>query len=423
MGSGLNGTGAGAAATAMGGAAVAMPDTALSSLAANPAGLSLLNGPEADAGLLGASAYGRFDSKTGQGGNLSSVLEIAPEGAISLPIHSTPLTVGVGVVPVTGLAAHWNYPDVPGGLGGTASYGRQSENSEIEEIRIALGVGVAVTSRLSIGASVGIDYNENELQAPYIFQSQPVLRGFKTLLNLETSGWGFNGAAGLLFRPIDTVSIGLSYQSSTRIKTYGDASGDANAQLNALGPGFNGVGRDFHYSAEVDNTFPQIISGGVAWKFLPGWTVSAEVDWTGWSDAFTKLPVKLTHGSNAQVNAFAGSNALEDYIPLDWRDTFTYRIGLERAITPALFLRCGYSYGRSPVPDATLTPLTAAIPENSLTAGAGYRWRWLEVDLAYEWDLPAGRHVGSSALLDGEYSNSSVTAAIQWISLTTTVRF
>jgi long-chain fatty acid transport protein len=183
------------------------------------------------------------------------------------------------------------------------------------------------------------------------------------------------------------------------------------------------VGRDFHYSAEVDNTFPQIVSGGVAWKFLPGWEVSTEVDWTGWSDAFSTLPVKLTHGSNAQINAFAGSNALQDNIPLDWRDTFTYRIGLERAITPSLFLRCGYSFGRSPVPDVTLTPLTAAIPEHSITAGAGYRWRWLEIDAAYEWDIPATRHVGTSSLLDGEYSNSSVTAAIQWVGLTTTMRY
>jgi long-chain fatty acid transport protein len=421
--SGLYGTGAGATAMSMGGAAVAMPDTSLSSLSANPAGLGLLNGAEADAGLLGASAYGSFNSKTGQNSSLSSVFEAAPEGAISIPIHSTPFTVGVGVVPETDLAAHWNYTDPAGGLGGTVSYGRQSENSEIEEIKIAFGLGIAITSRLSIGGALGINYNENLLQAPYIFQSQPVLRGFKTLLDLSTSGWGLNGAAGLLFRPTDTVSIGFSYESSTLIKTYGDASGDANAQLDALGPGFSGVGRDFHYSAEVDNTFPQMVSGGAAWKFLPGWEASAEIDWTNWSDAFTTLPVKLTHGSNAQINAFTGSNALQDNIPLDWRDSFTYRIGIERAITPAFFLRCGYSFSLSPVPDATLTPLTAAIPENSITAGAGYRWNWLEVDLAYEWDIPASRHVNNSSLLDGEYSNSSVTTAIQWIGLTTSARF
>jgi len=420
---GIYGIGAGATATAMGGAVVAIPDDSLSSLASNPAGLSLLTGVEADAGLLGASAYGRFDSKTGQGGTLSSEIDAAPQGSIALPISHTPFAIGLGVIPQAGLAAHWNYPDPPGGLGGTASYGRQADNSEIEEIRFALGVSAAITSRLSIGASVGLDYNQNVLQAPYILQTQPVLRGFKTLLDLSTSGWGVNGAAGILYRPTDTVSLGLSYQSPTSIKTYGQATGHSNAQLDALGPAFAGVGRDFHYNAEVDNTFPQMVSGGVAWKFLPGWDASAQIDWTNWSNAFSTLPIKLTHGSNAQVNAFAGTNVLQDNVPLDWRDSFTYRIGIERAITPAFFLRCGYSFSKSPVPDYTLTPLTAAIPENTLSAGAGYRWKWLEINLAYEWDIPATQHVGRSALLDGEYSNSTVTTAIQWVGMTTSVRF
>jgi len=399
----------------MGGADVATPLGSQAAMGANPAGLSLLTAPEADAGFIGASAYGHFDSKTGQGGTLSTAMDMAPEGAVAVPLHSTPFTIGFGVVPQTGLSAHWNYRDPPGGLGGATSYGYQRDNSEIEEIRFALGLSATLTSRLSIGGSFGLAYNENLLQTPYIFQSQRVLRGFKTLLDLSTSGWGPDGTAGVLYTPIDTVSLGLSYQSRTLIKTYGDASGNAAAQLNALGPAFDGVRRDFHYSAQVDNVFPQIVSGGVAWKFHPGWEASAQVDWTGWSNAFDTLPVKLTHGNNAQVNGLAGSNALQDNIPLRWKDRFTYRLGVEDAITPSFSLRCGYSYSKSPVP--------GAIPENSLYAGAGYRWRWLEVDLAYEWDIPITRRVGTSELLDGEYSDSTVRAGIQWLGLTTSIRF
>lgn len=407
----------------MGGAAVGDPNSALSSVATNPAGLSQLSKVEADAGLVGASAYGRFDSKTGQGGTLSSDFYATPQGAVSVPIRSSPFTIGLGVVPETGLAAHWNYSDPPGGLGGATSYGRQRDNSEIEEIRFAMGVSIALTRQLSIGGAFGINYNENLLQTPYIFQSQQVLRGFKTLLDLSTSGWGANGTAGLLYRPCDTVSIGLSYQSRTLIRTYGDASGNASAQLDALGPAFSGVGRDFHYSAEVDNTFPDIASAGIAWKFHPGWEVAAQIDWTEWEAAFDQLPVKLSHGNNAQINSLVGSSSLQDNIPLDWKNRFTYRIGLEHALTPNLFLRCGYSYSKSPVPDGTLTPLTAVLPEHSITAGAGYVWHWLEVDIAYEWDIPATRHVGTSDLLDGEYSDSSVRDGIQWVGFTTSVRF
>jgi len=407
----------------MGGADVASPDSSLAALAANPAGLSLLNNSEADAGLMAASAYGRFDSRTGQGGVLSSALVTAPEGALAIPVRSTPVTVGFGVVPQLGLAAHWNYPDPPGGLGGATSYGQQADNSNIEEIRVAIGLSVAITSRLSIGGSFGLNYDQNLLETPYIFQSQPALRGFKTLLDMSSRGWGPDGGAGILYRPTDTLSMGLSYQSRTSIKSYGDASGNAEAQLDALGPAFAGVGRDFHYSAEVDDTFPQIVSGGIAWKFLPGWEASTEIDWTNWSDAFDTLPIKLTNGSNRQINALVGSNALQDNILLHWKDRFTYRIGIERAITPSIFLRAGYAYCESPVPSDTLTPLTAAIPENTLSAGAGYRWRSIEVDLAYQWNIAATRHIGTSALLDGEYSGSTVSAGIQWLGLTTSMSF
>jgi long-chain fatty acid transport protein len=420
---GLLGAGVGARSMGMGGTEVATPGSALGALASNPAGLSLLTGLEVDGGFEGASAYGHFESKDGGTGVISQGLDIAPEGAIAVPVPKTPLALGVGVIPEMALAAHWNYPDPLGGLGGLASYGQQRDNSEIEELRIAIGMSVAITRQLSIGGALGLNYNENLLQTPYIFQSQPVLRGFKTLLNLSTSGWGANGTAGLLYKPADTVSLALSYQSQTIIKTHGDASGNADAQLNALGPGFAGVGRDFHYDAEVDNTFPQLVSGGVAWKFLPKWEASVEVDWTGWSDAFDTLPVKLTNGSNAQINGLVGSRSLQDNIPLRWKDEFTYRIGVEREITSNILLRCGYAYSKSPVPGETLTPLTAALPEQTLSVGAGYHWRWLEVDVAYQWDLPVTRHIGTSSLADGEYSNSDTQVGAQWLGVTTEVRF
>jgi long-chain fatty acid transport protein len=420
---GIFDAGVGARSMGMGGAVVASPGNALGALGGNPAGLSLLTGPEADAGFVGASAYGDFTSKTGQGGVLSSAFDFAPEGALAVPAPKMPLTIGIGVVPEIGLEAHWNYPDPPGGLGGGTTYGQQKDNSEIQELRVAIGLSVQITRQLSLGGSLGLDYNENLLQTPYIFQSQPVLRGFKTLLELSTSGWGANGSAGLLYRPIDSVSIGFSYQSRAIVKSYGEATGNAGAQLNALGPAFAGVQRDFHYNAEVDNTFPQILSGGIAWKFLPGWEASAQVDWTNWADAFDTLPVILSHGSNAQINGLVGSTRLQDNIPLDWRDCFTYRIGLEDAITRNFYLRCGYAYSQSPVPDSTLTPLTAAIPENTLSAGAGFRWRWLQIDVAYQWDIPVSRHIGNSSLYDGEYSGSTVTAGVQWVGLTTSVRF
>jgi long-chain fatty acid transport protein len=108
---------------------------------------------------------------------------------------------------------------------------------------------------------------------------------------------------------------------------------------------------------------------------------------------------------------------------LNWRSEFVYRAGLEYAVLDNLFLRLGYCFGHNPVPDSTLTPMTAAIMENTITAGIGYRWRMCQFDLAYQCDLPDTQHVSNSALLSGEYSNSSTKVYINWFAVTMRVNF
>ena len=47
------------------------------------------------------------------------------------------------------------------------------------------------------------------------------------------------------------------------------------------------------------------------------------------------------------------------------------RLGVEQAFGEHWAVRAGYAYGNNPVPDGTLTPLTAAITEHLLTLGRG----------------------------------------------------
>jgi len=417
---GILSNGVGARSMGMGGADVGFAQGPLSALGVNPAGLSLLKGPVLDAGFTAAIPTGEFTSRFGSGGDLENRFEIGPDFAFGMPLPSSPVSVGVGLIPAVGLAAHWRYLDPPGGADGGTTYGFQRDNSEVSLLRTAVGASVAFSRWFSAGATLGIDYNENLLQTPYVFQSQPVLRGLKTLLDLQTSGWGLNGGFGVLIRPSDTVQIGLSYTGPTSITSRGSASGNAWAQLQALKLNARS---DFNYSAEVDTKFPQMVSGGVSWQFQPKWRLALQIDWVNWSDAFDVLPVKLSGGNNGDINGLVGSSNIEDDVPLHWRDQVVYRVGLEYAVTEKLRLRGGYAYGRSPVPNETLTPLTAAIPEHTLTVGAGYRWQCLDLDLAYQWDLPVTRTLGPSDLRSGEYSFSSTQVAVHWLSLTASVKF
>lgn len=73
-------------------------------------------------------------------------------------------------------------------------------------------------------------------------------------------------------------------------------------------------------------------------------------------------------------------------------------------------------------PDLDLI-ITAAIMEHTFSAGVGYHWKQFELDLAYQYYLPATQDVGQSGLRSGEYSNSSVQVSAQEFALTTTVHF
>ncbi|HEY4415395.1 MAG TPA: TonB-dependent receptor [Verrucomicrobiae bacterium] len=419
---GIYGNGVGAQAMSMGGTDTAWSDSPLAAMGDNPAGLGFLELPEFDLGVLSAIANGNFDKESISHGSLNDSLKAIPEGALAMRLGQYPVTLGISCIPDSTLLADWHYTDPPGGLNGTTTYGYQEDKSEILVLRSAIGAGVKINSKLSFGASVGLIYNENQLKTPYIFQNlQPgsaaPYNGAKTLLDLDTSGFGGNFEAGMIFKATTNLQLGLSYKSETIVNTTGDANGDPYAQFGAPpGP------LAFHYDADVKNKFPQEASLGLSWKFHPQWRLALQVDWINWSDSFETLPVSLSHGNNATVNSVLGSS-FKDNVPLNWRDEFVYRAGLEYAVTKNLALRAGYSYGQSPVPDSTLTPMTAAIMEHTLTAGIGYRWSRYEVDLGYQYDLPVTRNVGASGLRAGEYSDSSLTVGVQTLAITARMQF
>ena len=419
---GIYRNGVGARSMALGGTEVARADDPLGAMAANPAGLAYLKDPTLQLSLAGAFLDGRFTNPANTDGQLETLGGIIPDVAFGLPLKAIPVTLGFSITPTSLLQADWRYVDAPGGLDGITSYGLRQHRSEIIVLRSAMGFGVALGQALSVGGSVGLMYNKNSLEAPYIFQSQPTLKGFKTLLNLGTDGFGVNGTVGLLARPLETLQVGITYTTRTVIHSDGDASGNAAAQLISLGPPFSGARPDFHYDAEVRTVFPQMVSGGLAWQAHPRLQLALQLDWIDWSNAFDRLPVKLTNGNNADINSLVGSSSLEDVVPLNWKDRLVARAGLEYAISEGLWLRGGYSYGKSPVPDGTLTPLTAAITEHTITAGLGYRFGRYQVDFAYQWDLPTSQRVGVSELQSGEYSNSKVELGIHWVGITLSIR-
>ncbi len=417
-GAGLYQDGAGARAKAMGGAGAAVADDPLSALFDNPGALGVLAQARAPRTVGGMLAHGPVHKPPHPPPPRATSGGIG-EFAASVPVG--PVRLALGFNPDMAVRARWHYQDTPGGADGATSYGFQPNQSEIVLLRTAFGVGWQVTPQFSVGASVGLLYNENQLHTPFVFQREPTLRTVKTLLDLQTDGFGVNGEFGLRWQPLPAWTFSLAYTTPARVETHGKASGNAGVQLANLGLG--AARPDFGYSAQVINTFPGTLSAGVAWQARWGLTLAAQFDWIHWSGAFTSLPVRLTGGNNADLNGLVGSFRLNEDVPLRWNDQYVGRLGVEQALGEHWTVRAGYAYGNNPVPDGTLTPLTAAITEHLLTLGAGYRTGRWHLDAAYQWKIPATARVGRSDLAAGEYSDSVTSVYIQEVSVSARVEY
>jgi long-chain fatty acid transport protein len=410
---------ASARSMALGGVYLPSQGGVIDSLAANPAGLALTGGRTLDLNLTSIFAQGSFSNSVNTNAPLKDAPGVIPYGAFGTPIGHSRFSIGLGVVPELVSVSNWNYVDAPGVAG--ASYGLQKQKSAILAARAVVGLGFALSRKVSVGVSAGAVYNSNTLETPYVFQSNPALAGLKTLLDLRTSGVGWNTSAGLIASPTDRLQFNVAWKSRTAIDSTGDANGNIGVQLGALGLG--AARPDFHYSASVQTVMPQSVLAGMSWRVDGGWILAVQADWVNWNDAFASLPVSLTNGNNADINGLLGSSAIFDRVPLNWKDQYSFRGGVEKLLTEAISLRAGYAHANNPVPASTLSPLTAAIMTNQLSAGIGYRrGRW-RLDLAYGIDPTAQENVVKTALLSGEYSNSKVRIGTQSTSLNTSFRF
>ena len=418
LAAGLYQDGSGARAKAMAGSGTAVADDPLSALFDDPAALAELGRVTLQGSLDGALAQGTFHNRANASAGLS---QLGGTGELALAVPAGPVVLALGVNPDIALLDSWKLHDAAGGADGLTSYGVRGNTSEIVLLRSAVGVGWQVTPTFAIGGNVGLLYNENRLQTPYVFQTQRVLRTVKTLLDLDTDGFGWNGEVALRWRPAPALALSLAYTGESQINTYGTARGNANVQLARLGLG--AARPNFSYDAKVGNTFPQQLSAGAAWQPGRGLTLSAQIDWIDWSDAFETLGIHLTHGTDPDLNGLIGGKGLNDYVPLHWRDQFVERIGCEQVIGSHWSVRAGYAYGNNPVPAGTLTPLNAAITEHTLTAGAAYKVGHVTIDAAYQCELPATARTRHSELAAGEYSDSVTEINVQWLSLSAKYEF
>jgi long-chain fatty acid transport protein len=421
---GLNLNGIGARAVAMGGAFVGLADD-YSAVFWNPAGLANINQKYVafyGFDIIPTMTYSLEASIPGLG-NVTLVPETKNVskhylGGLAGYFHpiSDNLVLGLAAYSPSGLGIEWDGENLGAISAPPGSYNPNIEwMSKIFVITIAPSLSYKVNEQLMLGFALNINYGSFETAQYAGYQENPLFEVLPWLFDpfidfeqqkLEMTGWGFGATFGIMVKPSEMFSLGLTLRTPSKIGFSGDTTISGLNNLEPMLPymGLTGITISTSSEVEADVTWPMWIAGGIAFTPIEQFTLTFDVQWTQWS----KMDVIELTFADQLWTSLLGEQGLE----LHWADKAQIRFGAEYWISPKFALRAGYYYDPSPAPDRTMNVLLPITDFNSISGGFGYNINGIVLDFAVEYlsgkqrDIPYGKTVADpdwESAMPGKY--------------------
>jgi long-chain fatty acid transport protein len=389
---GLNLNSLGTRALAMGGAFVGLADD-FSAIYWNPAGMALFQkkyfgffGTD----LIPSSKY-RMDVDVPPVITLVNARTETKHYLTGLAAYYHPVSekvvVGFGVYVPSGLGALWDGTDfallsVQAGLPPNPTINWMSK---IGMVTFSPALAIKVNDKLSLGATFNINYAIFDISM-WAGASDPPM----PLVDLgqyeeSMTGWGYGATLGVLFKPVEKLSLGATFRSASTVGFKGEATISGMTDLGAAMVPPTPLNDTSDLEREV--TWPMWLAGGVAFRPIEDLTLTADLQWTQWS----KIDVMDT----VYVDPFWAAmmeQSGDDARPMHWEDALQIRIGAEYKINSLAF-RAGYYYDPSPAPDRTMNVLLPNFDFNVITAGFGTHLNGLQLDFGIEYLMGKERNV------------------------------
>jgi long-chain fatty acid transport protein len=309
---GINLIGIGPISRSMGGVGIAQPMDAISAVFANPAAMCFGDYcPGSEFNFSATLFMPKIDAKvTNQGpatpGTFSADAEdnVYPIPAIgfSVPIgeDGSKWRFGLSAYGVSGLGVDYRntvldndrFYDLSGGTDPLGPYAPMVTGAytQLQIMKFAPAFAYQVTPNLSLGLALPIDYGTLDLR------------------NGGSSGFALGVLPGIMYKPIENLSLGLSYTSPQNINYKNVTDFDQDGSYDSL---------------ELES--PQQAALGIAYDFFgAGLVLEADVKWINWSNA-------------------------KGYRDFDWDDQTVFAIGAQYKPTDKMSLRAGYNYAKNPV--------------------------------------------------------------------------
>jgi len=194
------------------------------------------------------------------------------------------------------------------------SYRRMSATLALAyEFVDSLSVGVGLDLFMDLGGGTMVAFAPSEHQSA---KRQQLELDLRRDITLDPALF-----AGILYRPTDWVSVGLSYRMEERA--------DTRFSPNAFDLAALTLDMSLHF---VNFFSPHQVTLGLHFKPLKWLAVNSDVTWAAWSH------YRSLHGEKVSPS---------------FKDTWTPRLGIEATLTKPFKLCAGYFYAPTPVPDQT----------------------------------------------------------------------
>jgi long-chain fatty acid transport protein len=327
----------------------------------------------------------------------SDVSLLVPPAAYYTQPFSERLVVGIGLHTPFGLTTGWANPN-------TYSGRFISQRAELRGFSINPTVGYKLADRLAIGGGLDIRLSSVSLK-----RRVPVVNPFTQQVtdaadvDLESNtdvAFGFD--VGALAKLSDELSVGVQYRHKVQANYTGSATfnpvATGNAQLDARLAAVLPQGSQ-PLTTAID--YPAFASGGVAYT-AGDWTFEADLDWYQWS-TFQSLRI-----------AFTDRPDLSEDIVENYKNTWQYRLGLERRLNDRFAVRGGYFFDQSPAPAESVSPLLPDADRNGFALGGSWKSGAFHADAALWYLLSPSRSTEgiNRDQYNGTYKSHAVTLGI-----------
>jgi long-chain fatty acid transport protein len=204
----------------------------------------------------------------------------------------------------------------------------------------------APSDRISIGAALNIEYSDAFLSntLPNLAPGSPDAR-----LRLTGSGIDLGWSVGAQLRPAPTVTLGIAYKSAIEHKLKGDVSISG-----LLGP-----------LAARNRESDIIATFSTPWQLILGARV-------GLSEVLT-LNAQAVHFGWSKFERIDLGTPLNSFIPQGYKNSWSFAVGADAALSPRLTLRGGIQFDGTPTRDDRRDPRVPDSDRVNYNAGASFR--------------------------------------------------